>query len=1283
MFKKVISMVLALTMVCSVFLFVLESPDEASAIGFTTLQTGGLPIREGINIRSKVSDVDTSNIIFINPPQISVGGGNVFLNSTANDGRIWTDKSVNANKAFIYDGLGGTVDSIIAQPDELLVTLSALSQTINIRDIIVEPSDTVFVIDVSGSMHVNSVPGDGRSRIEVLIDALNDAIQMLMDADPNNRVALVVYGGRAVGGQNHARFENVLALGRYNSGAGGRFFTANMSPSIPVVNVNATAQTGTAAPIVSSFTVDGGTPTQLGIRLGAQVLLNVPQGQVAGGTMINLGTSAVPNWVTRKPNIVLMTDGEPTYAWLDYRLDGKVGFTGTTYDYTVGNGSTGDLGLTALTIMTASYVRQLVRDHYYDPSDPTLASRTIGFYTIGLGVNSVIANAMLNPYGPSASGLPNAQLVTQTSGGQTYNMLTILNDFTDGSGANRTISMPVIAKGASSSNPSRPVQNIVNNNNFVQTCNYSTLSFTAMNSDDLRDAFGQITQQIVSQGNYSTLTGDAEEFSGYVTFSDVLGEYMEFRNFYGVWHNNRKFDGSTFARAVVNNSIVAPSTAEAVLFNILHAHTGINQAQFNALIAGNRASGALSFTSATNFSNRISYFADADGVFLASAYDAGGAPAAPPSGAVIRVDLYGVQGEVLDTIEQNFRDLMYIPFQVITALTDGPIQNMVTGSYPVISHLLTGDQVIRWYIPAALTPARAVEPVFQADGTPELDPTGRPRINVKKVPPIRVVYSVGPNYDRLNYGVNQAYANAFRAPGENSFFFYANRWRGANGAAVGANVYGNLSQAFFQPGVLNRYYAGVIDRTQLLKTPNITGPTGTSPWAWAFLSADSGATEIQRLGNNGRMTLQIQTRMTITKAFNFTPPPGIPIPDDFMFSVLIFGSVPNPSGGDPIVVYRRTLLYPRDFTGNTAEIYLPVLGPGSSYTISKEGGFLANYSYTRYGLAVAGPFTADHTMVVNLTNNYLHTPNLTPQIRLRKMFHGLYPDERPNTFSITLGLPDGTPRNLNFTELTSTAGVVISGGDLQYGMYTITEFNYDVDGFYHVPGIRTFTITAADFALLATDSQEILITIHNIYTPIPPPNYTLDLNKVVQGLAGNSELTGNPNVPQGLLFKLEREADALPGFVHFITYEEILASDAGLPLENLPAGNYTITELGGEADGFTGPAVTVTVTQNGVAQTPTPNTGTGALDNSFRFTLGGDNDVNIAFTFTNAYTPIQPLPPPVRPLPDWPGFPDGIPVEAPQTGVERNMILPLAIFALGAILIGGTALIFIRRRKSK
>ncbi|MCL2222214.1 MAG: VWA domain-containing protein, partial [Oscillospiraceae bacterium] len=399
MFKKVISMVLALTMVCSVFLFVLESPDEASAIGFTTLQTGGLPIREGINIRSKVSDVDTSNIIFINPPQISVGGGNVFLNSTANDGRIWTDKSVNANKAFIYDGLGGTVDSIIAQPDELLVTLSALSQTINIRDIIVEPSDTVFVIDVSGSMHVNSVPGDGRSRIEVLIDALNDAIQMLMDADPNNRVALVVYGGRAVGGQNHARFENVLALGRYNSGAGGRFFTANMSPSIPVVNVNATAQTGTAAPIVSSFTVDGGTPTQLGIRLGAQVLLNVPQGQVAGGTMINLGTSAVPNWVTRKPNIVLMTDGEPTYAWLDYRLDGKVGFTGTTYDYTVGNGSTGDLGLTALTIMTASYVRQLVRDHYYDPSDPTLASRTIGFYTIGLGVNSVIANAMLNPYG--------------------------------------------------------------------------------------------------------------------------------------------------------------------------------------------------------------------------------------------------------------------------------------------------------------------------------------------------------------------------------------------------------------------------------------------------------------------------------------------------------------------------------------------------------------------------------------------------------------------------------------------------------------------------------------------------------------------------------------------------------------------------------------------------------------------------------------------------------------------------------------------------------------------
>ena len=205
--KRILSIFLSLALLCSALVLGLsaipdpEQPLIASGVSPASAGPGGTPpFPEAFNM---LADADTSNATF-------------FQNIEDENGRIWTDKSVNLGRAFIYDTAGNPVDSVTASAaDEFLVTLSALSQAFTL-DALVEPSDTVFVIDISGSMASNQVPGTGRTRIAVLVDALNMAIDMLMEANPNNRIAVVAYGGHQVSGQNVSNVVPILQLGHYS-----------------------------------------------------------------------------------------------------------------------------------------------------------------------------------------------------------------------------------------------------------------------------------------------------------------------------------------------------------------------------------------------------------------------------------------------------------------------------------------------------------------------------------------------------------------------------------------------------------------------------------------------------------------------------------------------------------------------------------------------------------------------------------------------------------------------------------------------------------------------------------------------------------------------------------------------------------------------------------------------------------------------------------------------------------------------------------------------------------
>jgi len=1292
--KKAIQKILikALCMFLAVLMF----------ISVFALDTGGIvdtPVAEaistgtpGVSMEDKVSDIDTSNFVFVNEADLgSMPANYQFVNRSANDGRIWTDKSVNANQAFIYDTLGGVVgvEAVQREGTEFLVTYSALSQTVNTTNIIVEPSDTVFVIDVSGSMVSNNVPGDGRSRIAVIVEALNNAIKMLMDASPNNRIAVVIYGGQSVSGQNYAKSQPILALGRYDA-------------STPIFTMSGTSNVNVRSNVTSihnSFTAEGGTPTQLGMRRGAQVLLGVTQGLASGnGTLFDTGTPnpASPGnniIVTRQPNIILMTDGEPTYAWTDYRLDSLANIDGTDFSYNIGNGSTGDMGLTALTVMTASYVKRLVQNWYF-PTNPATpgyspdnATKNVGFYTIGLGVNSAIANGMLDPYGNSASGVPNAQLVVQG----TVNMLTVLDGFAPGTA---NVTFPALSKGSSSSRPNVTVSNT----GGVVSCAYDTLSFSAMDKAGLDDAFNQITQQIVNQGNYSTNVGTGKsQYDGYVTFSDVIGEYMEFGDFRGLYYNNIKYTTDTFwsniSNAAVQANFLAGLNAQMVAQSADNTAAGFpvggsTTVALSLLESSRLAPGNAGNPAGTVRAGALSYYTNNNRVYVGNVFDSAGLYQAPAtvSGATARVDMFVVQGAATDSITGTATNLTNIIFQVITVVADsGQFSSAGTfTSHPDLSPtLIQNDQIVRWYVPAALIPMRSVETVLDSGGNPIKDDFGNNVVQVAESVPLRTIYTVKPNLTEISGGLTALYSRVNPGTLPNSYFFYTNRWRGTNGVTSRSDL-ANMSLAFFVPNSNNTYYATSLDtRNAIPKAPIPVGPTGTSPFAWDFahftINPDY---QVQKLGNNGRLMLQSQIPIKLYKTFHFEDanlstadlsdfPPGNKIS---MISFTIVGL----DSSSPAQEIFRTVVYLRDFTFYDAgpitiggssryNVYVSpdIFIPPGTYTFQESGGIaIGSVRTTPIGAGALYP-PADFAI---LENSYGPVAAVSPGIYLSKSFHGLQASEVPPAYQIELwhehgtanarlvGTYDQTNFNSPFTPPNYPYGVHINAfpdsTPLLPGRYTVIESpSVTLPGYVLEITPQFIDISEADI----TNGNAIMFAVNNIYTK---PKYSLGLEKIIRPnplILDQVDDFGNTvqliKEPLDLAFKIEGVSPAVPpgypgteGYLKTILWADLVNNKYPTTLFDITPGDYTITEIGGNVPGYTGPSISVT--QNG---TPIANGG--------RFTFPASANANIAFTFTNQYV-LTPVPP----------------EKSPQTGINWNLALPITLLSISSILFGGAEL---------
>ena len=146
--------------------------------------------------------LQSSNTVYAAEPKSDASTATSYTESLGNGtstqyaGRVWTDKTVYTEDATFTGDIGNEQGSAKVEigDSKFLVAYSALAQSQQITGQAQVPIDTVFVIDISGSMaNEDSGMDNGQSRISNLVDALNESIDTLMSMNPQNRIAVVAY----------------------------------------------------------------------------------------------------------------------------------------------------------------------------------------------------------------------------------------------------------------------------------------------------------------------------------------------------------------------------------------------------------------------------------------------------------------------------------------------------------------------------------------------------------------------------------------------------------------------------------------------------------------------------------------------------------------------------------------------------------------------------------------------------------------------------------------------------------------------------------------------------------------------------------------------------------------------------------------------------------------------------------------------------------------------------------------------------------------------------------
>ena len=688
---------------------------------------------------------------------------NIYGDITSeNAGSIWVDKSVFTD-ASAFSGTGISQN----KQDSFLVALSTIAANMSMTGVSHVPTDTILVLDVSGSM------SDNYSDVaKELVDAANESIATLLSTNKHNRVGVVLYSGSTTGNNYNGAAVMVLPLDRYTTGSHGNYLQYTITGSYSTtetisVNKDVRIESTKKAPPSNSKNVVGSTYIQRGIITAMEAFIAEDNEIIVEDPI--MGT------LRRKPVLVLMSDGSPTLGCVDFT--DPAADCDWEWEYDLGDGLDSSPALGFVSQLSAAYAKAKIEEKY--------AAKPL-FYTLGLGVSDEsIAVGILDPDHPDAD--------------------------------------PEMAKLWDKYNAEGATSVKLNSYDRVQVIdtpleqNYVDRYFSADGSTgnlaaELAKAFRDIIGTIQLQTMYSpTMVSDNDSLSGYISFVDKVGEYMEVIDVKGILIDNQLFSGADLASNFVSGggalgTYANPTELGIEMVAAVRARLNLDSdATARTLIGLAYENGQLSYTDANNYSNYIGWYANAAGQFLGF-YNEGTTVLPAPTGNAdtdpyYMIKSYGYLGAVDKSHGVSETDLMYATVQVR-------------------EEIATGNETVSFAVPAALIPVVSYHVYLDGDDVYEkLEVDGADS-------PIRLVYEVALDQQVNSFNFRDVLSPEYLENNINedgTVNFYTSLWDYENTTEYGTeNSYG-----YFHPSKQNdKYY--YLEDTPVYTDTNGTPYTGTA-----------------------------------------------------------------------------------------------------------------------------------------------------------------------------------------------------------------------------------------------------------------------------------------------------------------------------------------------------------------------------------------------------------------------------------------------------------------------
>ena len=435
--------------------------------------------------------------------------------STQNAGRMWVDHTVSTANSLTFDGVDSEQITREAGED-FLVTYSALSSTSEVSILPdTTPSDTIFVLDFSMTMNRN-MNGEyvtdnefSTTRTKAMLDAMDETITTLKQANEDNRVGIVTFCGLSDVLLPLTRLGDITAVDEDEANAEipvtgyqgdkpviykteNRFFS--VSKSIPGGNNRNWVRcniTNGRVNMLSDWT---------SMQAGLYEALKMFRKGWPDGTEQDLKS--------RRANVIVITDGDSnTLAKQIANTPWYENMTTDEGEYNKANGG----NLAFATLLTAAYLKYEAGQRY----------ESCSMYTVGLSTTELM-QLLLNPseYMKEHS---SESIVTSTKN--------LWNQYKNGT--NPPNISGITFEAAKDANESIVPENY----------DYVDEFFDTSNADELADAFRTITKEIIlAEAQAPTDVDDSKPAkSGYVTYTAPLGEYMEVKDVKCIIFQNRVF----------------------------------------------------------------------------------------------------------------------------------------------------------------------------------------------------------------------------------------------------------------------------------------------------------------------------------------------------------------------------------------------------------------------------------------------------------------------------------------------------------------------------------------------------------------------------------------------------------------------------------------------------------------------------------------------------------------------------------------------------------------------